>query len=265
MSRTLLLLTFVLSLIGFTSRNHVEAVEFHVTTDIFVGADAKPVETHLTTFHANVVYDSVTSGPGQITIIDFNQQLIYLLDTTDKTQFILKQQDVLGISTSLSIKLRAQLARPDNKITEYIKAHFTPDFDVKDQKKNSTVIFAGTPLSYEVSFEKSLQNNAVQDYYRFCDWSANLNYATVLGGTPPQARFEVNQKLKEAQVFPKEIQRTIKNANPGRIEVVKSKHEFRWESTPQDEQRLTKFIQYQTNFRRIDRNEFFAKQRANNK
>ncbi|MGY8767441.1 MAG: hypothetical protein ACKVH8_03260 [Pirellulales bacterium] len=262
MSRNLLIFSLVLVITLASLQHTTEADGFHVTTDIFVGTNPEPVETHLTTFHSNVVYDSVTSRPGQITIIDFNQGLIYLIDTTDKTQLILKQQDVLELSASLSTKLRSELDTPNNKIPEYIKAHFFPEFIIKDQKNNDSVIFTGTPLSYEVSVEKTTQVSSVQDYYRFCDWSANLNYATVLGGTPPQARFEVNQKLKEDEVLPKEIQRTVKNANPGKIEVVKSKHEFHWKSTAEDTKRISDFIEHQTNFSRITLNKFLAKQRT---
>lgn len=205
------------------------AADFHVTTHVFQGNARVPVVSYQTIFRKNVVYDIATTHPRQVTVVDYASGKITLLDLQRQVKLEMDTQQVL--EHSAYFKSHGEFRGP---LLEFLK---NPEFQVKFAADTSTLTMSGGPLNYEIALQP-INNQAVADEYaRFCDWSAQLNFVCA-GGDPPQARIEVNSQIRAKAAVPQEIRKTIRNANPADAVMLRSTHEFRWELNDSDQRMI---------------------------
>ncbi|MCC9609670.1 hypothetical protein LOC68_04040 [Blastopirellula sp. JC732] len=201
------------------STGSVLAADFQVTNTIFVDNDMQPFMTTQTIFKENVVYDYSLGQVGQAMIIDFDANRVTLLDPQRKRQLSLDIREIIETSTYMRthLDLKKPLLTFCNK----------PQFQVQNEPQNNRVVFGGNPLTYDLTTQPITDKRIVQDYARFCDWSADINFA-YSAGLPAQARKEVNGYFSQNNVLPVEIRRVIRDANPAANNTVRSQHVYRW-------------------------------------
>ncbi|MFI4875241.1 MAG: hypothetical protein ACIALR_07885 [Blastopirellula sp. JB062] len=197
----------------------VSAADFQVTNTIYVGAEKQPFSTTQTIFKDNVVYDRSSGQGAQAMIIDFDANRITLLDPGRNYQLSLDIRQIIEMSTYLRThgEFKTPLLQFCNK----------PAFQIQDEPQNDRVVFNGQPMSYDLTTMPIEDKRMVQDYARFCDWSADINF-TCEGGLPSQSRKVINGYFAENGVLPKEIRRVIRNGNPAQNPTIRSQHEYRW-------------------------------------
>lgn len=197
----------------------VSAADFQVTNAIFVGQEKEPTATTQTIFKDNVVYDHSMGQSTQAMIIDFDANRITLLDPIRKCQLTVDIREVIEMATFL--RTNGDFKSP------LLKFCNEPDFKLQVEPKINRVVFEGNPLSYDLTTLSITDKRIVQDYARFCDWSADVNF-TCAAGLPSKSRKVVNGYFAENNVLPKEIRRVIRNGNPAQNPPIRSQHDYRW-------------------------------------
>ena len=201
------------------------AADFHVTTNVYQGNARVPAVAYQTIFQKNVVYDIATTHPRQVTVVDYVSGKITLLDLQRRVKLEMDTQQVL--EHSAYFKSHGEFRGP---LLEFLKA---PQFETEFSAATNTLTMSGGPLSYEIALQPIDNQAAADEYARFCDWSAQLNFVCA-GGDPPQARIEVNGQMRSRRRIPLEIRKTIRNANPADTVTLRSTHDFRWQLNESD-------------------------------
>lgn len=196
------------------------AADFQVVTRVFKGANPNPAATIQTVFKGSKVYDVATTAPRQATVIDYDSGYITLLDPQRQVKVTLKTQDVLQISTYL--KMNGSF--PNDPLWNFLRE---PEFQTKYDDQLRVLKLDGNPLIYEADLDMLDQQDAVDDYRRFCDWSAQLNFICGVGALP-QARLDLNAQICQRSAVPLEIRKIVRGANPANNMTARSTHAFQW-------------------------------------
>jgi len=207
----------------FSVAAYSQSIDFSVSTAVYVGTARTPAVTYRTLFVDKVVYDVTTSRPREVSIIDFRAGKVTLLAPERKVKLELSIQQVLEGSTYFTNhgEFRSSLMR-------FLR---DPQFDVEHGE--GTISMRGGPLRYDIATERINNREVVDNYARFCDWAAQLNFFTG-GGDPPQARLKLNNQLRQASLVPREIRKTIVNADPTESVTLRSQHDYVWQIGAED-------------------------------
>ncbi len=196
------------------------AAEFQVTTHLFLGAARMPAVSYQTIFQGSKVYDVATTHPRRATIIDYGSRTITMLDPQRQVKLQMSTQQVL--EHSAYFKAHGEFRGP---LLQFLR---DPSFNVTQSPDAQTLTLDGGPLRYDVAVQAVSDQAAVDEYGRFCDWSAQLNFICA-GGDPPQARIDLNNHLRSRGMVPREIRKTIRNPNPADNVTLRTSHDFRWQ------------------------------------
>jgi len=202
-----------------------QAAEFGVTTHIYKAAGRIPIVSCNTVFTGQKVFDVTTSHPRKATIIDYQAGTIDIFSPQHQVKLRLSTQDVLRYSAYF--KSHGEFR---GELMQFLKE---PKFTSEFTPENQTLSMAGGPLRYDVAVARTENRPAVDEYARFCDWAAQLNFVCA-GGSPPAARIEVNARLRSQSVLPQEIRKTILGAEPSETVTLRSTHEYRWLVSDED-------------------------------
>ncbi|PQO41693.1 hypothetical protein [Blastopirellula marina] len=225
--KTSLLATAVLAAsVSLTSLCH--ATDFQVTTRVFDGNNPNPAMTLETVFHGDKVYDVVTTAPRQVTVIDFESGLVTLLDPQRQVKVTLQTQVILQHATYF----KTQGNFPDDPVWNFLR---DPKFTTQYDSEMKVLTMAGGPITYKAELDEIGEQTLADDYARFCDWSALLNFVTGIGGLP-QARIDLNNQMKSKGAVPREIRKTVRNANPAKSVSARTTHDFQWQPNPKASQ-----------------------------
>ncbi|TWT30776.1 hypothetical protein [Blastopirellula retiformator] len=229
----------------------LSAADFQVTNTIFVDNQMQPFAATQTIFKENVVYDYTLGPNGQAMIIDFDANLVTLLDPVRKRQLSLDIRKIIELSTFM--RTNADFNTP------LLQFSSKPSFQRQVEPQNNRAVFTGNPVSYDLTTQPIEDKRIVQDYARFCDWSADVNF-TCSAGLPSQARKEINGFFSEHNVLPVEIRRVIRNANPGKNQTVRSEHAYRWNLSQNDLVTVQRLRAQQAQFQKVAPEQWIADQ-----
>ncbi|PQO30934.1 hypothetical protein DTL21_22315 [Bremerella cremea] len=218
--------------VSLTSLCH--ATDFQVTTRVFDGNNPNPAITLETVFQGEKVYDVVTTAPRQVTVIDYQAGLVTLLDPQRQVKVTMRTQDVLQYSAFFKTKGDF----PDDPVWNFLR---DPKFNTDYDAKMKVLTMQGGPITYTAELDVIDQQTLADVYARFCDWSAQLNFVTGIGGLP-QARIDLNNEMRSKGAVPREIRKTVRNANPAKNVSARTTHEFQWKPDPKASQ-LVKSIE----------------------
>jgi len=217
------ILLFCLAALVLTNRG--DAAEFGVTTHIYKANGRIPFVSCNTVFTGQKVYDVTTSHPRKATIIDYQAGTIDIYSPQHQVKLHMSTQDVLRYSAYF--KSHGEFR---GELMQFLKE---PTFTTEFSAETQTLSMSGGPLRYEVTVQPMDNRPAVDDYVRFCDWAAQLNFVCA-GGSPPAARIEVNNRLRSQAALPNEIRKTILGSDPSDTISLRSTHEYRWVVGEQD-------------------------------
>ncbi|RCS46067.1 hypothetical protein DTL42_16395 [Bremerella cremea] len=223
MKTTLLVTAVLFTWVSLASLNH--AADFQVSTRLYEGNNPNPAITLETIFKGEKVYDVITTAPRQVTIIDFEAGLVTLLDPQRQVKVTLRTQEIL--ENSAYFKTKGNF--PDNPLWNFLR---DPEFSTQYDPQMKLLKMEGGPITYEVDLDLIDQQPLADTYSRFCDWAAQLNFVTGIGGLP-QARMELNNQIGSKGAVPREVRKTVRYSDPAKSSFARSTHDYQWKSTPQ--------------------------------
>lgn len=208
--------------------NHVQADDFLVETDIFVGMANEPAVQTRTLFASGVVYDFMLTGSQEIVIFDPKRGKFVLLDRGHRVQTALANEEILKFTAGI------QAASQEKGDEVFFQRNWSLTFD----EKTGWLELSGEHLQYRAKGIPPEDAGAARQYREFADWYARLN-AMRQGNIPPFARIELNRALLNRGLLPTEIERTISVASvPKRKYVVHSRHLAQWGLSNTDHKRI---------------------------
>jgi hypothetical protein len=227
----------------------VQAEDFRVETDVFLGGEREPVAQNVTLFSGGLVYDFPLIGPQEITVFDSGRGRFVLLDVPRKTKATLTTQELL--QTTAAIKVQAQ------ELDGVFAFAADPQFQVEAGGQEGWLTLSSSLLSYRAKGIKPRLTATADTYREFADWYARLN-ATRPGNLPPFPRLELNRSLAERQQVPEEVELTVepKNRWAGRKLVVRSHHIFNWRLSNTDRKRIETAGTYMADFQALSFQEY---------
>lgn len=202
----------------------VAATDFVVETTIVTEGQRAPSARFTTIFLEEQVYDTVQEQPDRATVIDFNQETVWLLDGQAES----KQK----LTFDTLVYLEAEASRRALQMSPLVQFAAAPEFAGRTwDPRTRTVRLTHEVLGYEAELDTDVSPDIAARYRAFADWSARLQ--TLSPGLPPHARLELNREIAIREAVPLKI-RSRRQISTGQFETVESQHVFRRELTPAD-------------------------------
>jgi len=246
MNRCLFLMSFAL-FCGVAAP--VLAQQFRVASEVFDDNDSKPIVETLTLFQNGVAYDFQLTGSQLITLVDPRRERLVLLDPDRRLQTTVKMRD---LSAHIE-RLRQQGAQGKGAW------FFNPTFKM-EETTDGYLNLNSSMLKYRVKGEEPKAPQAVQQYQRFADWSARLNFTPRT--MPPFARIELDRILAERGEMPVEVELTLTLGPLNPTLVRRSKHSVIWSLSKTDRQRIENVGEHMARFESVAFQDFYSEKAA---
>jgi hypothetical protein len=237
-SLALTLLLVVDSLVG----GAAELSDFRIDSRIYLEPRPEPLARNTTIFSGDKVYDFALEEPFEAAIFQTSSQLFVLLDESRQMQTHLSGDELLKFTAALQV--RAQGASPLARFAAQ------PELPVTWDASAQQLVLSSPLWTYTVQTQPAPSAAAGGRYRLFADWYARLN-TTHPGALPPGPRLLLNAALLERHVLPLEIRRAITLSGQAPT-VTRSQHDYHWQLTRDDRQRLQRADQHQARFERVD-------------
>lgn len=227
----------------------LEAQDFRIDTDLFVGANKEPETQNLTLFANGVVYDFLLTEPEQVTVLDPVRGRIHLLHVGKQLKTTITTEELL----KLTAEIRAR--EPSDKQSAFF---LDPQFEHAVDAEKKELVLKSRPLTYRVVGMEPKDKSTVQMYREFADWYARLNAVMTRGSLPPFSRLQLNQALAEKSWIPTEIQRTVivRDKLVERRLEARTHHIPNWLLSNTDHKRIELVADQLANFQQVSPKEF---------
>lgn len=233
----------ILILLGLTNVLYSQEIEhpsFRIDTDIYVDLKQPPIQQTVTLFQNGICYDFGSDETGLTTIVDAQQQKIFVLDAKRK------------LKTEVSmVALQAEIDQALAQAPESMKQVTVEEWSVDDQQLKQLTV-GNEDFRYITTVVQPQNAKAATQYATFADWSARLNAAHP-PKIPPYIRLRLNRALAEQSFLPKRITR-VSRQNTIYANVVPT-----WQLSSDDRKRIETAMQSQKEFVAVTPNEFWAK------
>jgi len=222
-----------------------QAEDFRIENRVFVEGKKEAESQSSTFFQGGTVYDFM-SEPAEVTIFDKPSGRFVLLNMTRQEQTELSLTEVAAFAEKLK-----QLA---SKQTDPLSKFFAdPKFEERFDAASGDLVLSSPLVTYRITTKAAERPVVSKQYREFSDWYARLNAMLNTGARPPQARLMVNDALARQDVLAREVTLTItalKNNTPQKT-VVRSEHDWAYELTRSDLDRIENAQKARANFRSL--------------
>lgn len=172
--------------------------DFRVDTDVFLDDDEETFSEHLTLFYGQVAYDFVVKGTEEITILNFKDGKISLLDVKRRQRADLTTAELLDFSAKIKD------IGTNNQAEDLVAPRFEVAFD--DEQKSLELV--SRKITYRATGIEPSNPSVATRYREFTDWYARLN--SMRPPNPPHfGRLELNRQLADRGLLPQDIERTV--------------------------------------------------------
>lgn len=177
---------------------NLTAQDFRVDTDVFLADDEETFSEHLTLFYGNVVYDFRVKGPEEITILNFQDGTISLLDVKRRQRADLTTAELLDFSAKIK----------DIGTNNQAEDLVAPKFQVMFDEEQKSLELVSRKITYRATGIEPSTASVATRYREFTDWYARLN--SMRPPNPPHfGRLELNRQLADRGLLPQDIERTV--------------------------------------------------------
>jgi len=250
-SNHLLATSLILWIGGFSGGQLVRATEFRVDTDIYLGAEDRPLASMTSWCTEKRIYDQSDGEDGCITIFDLERREVTLLSPKEKQRTRLSFDQILRFVAATTTRT-TELA----PVVRFAAApKFAPQWDEKTQR----IALKHELMSYSAKLAVPPDAASAEQYRTFTDWAARLN--TLCPGLPPAARLQLNQAIADRQAVPLSVRRTTAAAGGLATDMV-SRHAYRWQLSAADTARLAVFDSWANSLQFVDYESFRRSQGA---
>ena len=199
------------------SDESVNQTEFAVDTSVFVADKKTPEIRTRTVFVGARAYDVVGTSNGSVACFDFDTQVVFLVDRTNRIRTSLPFEHLLRFQSQLAARLQkreglgAFLAQPK----------FIREFDGTE----NTIKLSSPWMSY-VAQGNEAPSDQVELFTDFADWSARLSSLLSPTAPPARARLELNRALKRRNW---QVTSVTRSGGPRAVSLgtVRSEHTYR--------------------------------------
>ena len=226
------------------------AAEFRIESRIYQGKEKQPVSRSLTLFHAGVIYDYLDE-PKRVAVLDPKGGRFILLDPQRKLRAEVKNTDVRRFTDGLQ-----ELLAKSGSAQARFQAQ--PSFSVDWSEPAGTLSLTSETMTYKVDARPAPSADVAEQYREFCDWCAQLNALLSPAGSPPFARFALDQELAQRGLVPKQVSLHINGMLGSPSVKVHSEHEFAWRLLDADRRRIDETGQQLSSFEPINVSNFTA-------
>ena len=232
------LVTNLLLVGGLLSAAQAPAQDFVVSNKVYnLDLDPKkkePVVCSTTLFWVGRAYDFLETPQGQTIetiIIDKSNDLIIILDPDRQ----MKTEITTGeVATQIG---RLLAAAQDPGTSELVKFSAAPKFTETVDPKTDELILEGKWMRYVVKTEAPENPFAAKQYNETADWLAQTNIVLTRKELP-FPRLKLNEVLKQRQVIPLSIERTIMPEGRRKPQTIRSEHHIQRGLSAKDKRRI---------------------------
>ena len=218
-----------------------------IETDVFAGDSDEAVESHVTIFTKDTIYD-VRTKPDRLTIaFDRNSRRFLIGRTAPPMQTSLTAADLIRFSATLHTKA-VDSADP------VIRFAADPKFKQAYDRKNGRLSLTSELWDYDVEVQPVATPVARKRYREFSDWFTYLN--AIFRPVPPGARLELNGALDHHQVLPTKVCVTLKTH--GQSIKQSSQHRVKFSLDASEQALLDKWQQEQQTLPIVEFSRFHA-------
>jgi hypothetical protein len=234
----------------------LDAQEFRIETEIFVGDETEPVSRTVTLFEESAVYD-FSEEP--------TETVVYRRSVNEKKgQFILldpqtRQRTDVEVAQiePLMTKLEDWAGQHGDKLMQFCAE---PIFDESYDEETGELLLASKLWTYRAATVPVDEKAASERFREFTDNYVQLNTMLHPDGLLPGPRLSLNRALTLYGVVPVEIRRTI---NGDEKHQVRASHLFSWRLSREDRSRLDEVRRDLANYKKVDNKAFLsARKRA---
>jgi hypothetical protein len=198
----------------------VQAEDFRVDSQVFVGKETKPQSSNVTMFHGPHAYDFLNQPP-QITFYDLPRGRIVLVDPDRRVKAEVSRATLDAFCSNLKHLEK----RTEDPVLDFA---LRPAFEEQNDE-DAERVFKSKYVTYRIKPLAAELDGMAGKYRAFSDASARLNALVNRGSLPPFPRLLVNESLDEAEQVPAQVQLTVAPARlvGGHTVLLRSEHEFR--------------------------------------
>lgn len=199
------------------------------------------VATSLTMFHAGKVFDWLPAV-GEVTVFEpaHERFIIFngkrMIATTVSFEQIQQLLDAAHDETKSYVKRLEKRGDVDARSTiGPLKFQLNPDFSEEFVTTSKHLKLDSPQYSYQVDCGQSPVAEATDEYLKYTDWAARLNYVLHPRSQFPNPRLELNRSLRRRGLIPLRVQVNVAFDRPW---VLQAQHRFVWGFEDQDRQHI---------------------------
>ena len=227
--------------------NSGAANDFAIETHVYFGGDAEPVESYLTIFHGDKIYDLRTAPDQSTTVFDCKTRNFQIARFDPAIQSLIASDQLIRFSTSL--QARAKESR-DPLLLFAVAPSFEHDFDSATKR-----LTLKSPLwDYVVDVRTTDDTDLLSRYREFADWFTYLN--SVFRPLPPGLRLELNRILHQHRALPKHVSVRVRQA--GHEMIHHSEHKWIQPLGPRELEAIASWASQKGKLRKVSFIEYHA-------
>jgi hypothetical protein len=223
----------------------LSGAEFRMESRIAAG-DGAVVSHNLTLFTATRVFDLQLTEPGEAALFDFAENRCVLLRPASRTKIVIPFDELLEFVAAAIVRAN------DGSPPALVRAAARPEFEETCQPDTGRLVLSNPLMEYAVETVVPEVPSASGQYRLFADWAARMN--TLSPGLPPAARLELNRELAERGVIPVRVQLQLAPKEGTRTRWI-STHQYVWELTDEDRQRMAQLESWDRSFQPVSVNQ----------
>ncbi len=223
------------------------AQEFRVYTQVYDEADTAkrsrdggppPIVTRsLSMFHAGKVYDYI-EPVGEVTVFEPARRRFTILSTSremtttvefDELKHLLK---MARLETEKYLtQLDLQATKASQKAARSLRFQLAPRFQEQYDLDKKRLTLLSPYFRYDVGFAAARSNQIADEYLRYADWIARLNYVLHPRALFPEPRLALNRSLRRLGMIPVEVELHADVAGGVHL---RAQHQIHWELNSKD-------------------------------
>jgi hypothetical protein len=201
-------------------------------------ADLQPIVRSVMIFHAGKVYDYIEPAQ-EITVFEPALKRYTVINKQRQVRSELSQEQILHFLDLAKGEAQKHLLHEDvesnSKSLELLKFQLHPAFTVAFDAKKLQLSLDSSNFHYLVTGIAPSTPDAVENYLRVADWTAQLNSVLHPNSLLPGPRMVLNQELRQRKLVPSSVELKV-DADPA-IHLF-AQHEWTWNLKDTDRQMI---------------------------
>ena len=219
------------------------AQEFRIYTRVFAPDPAGGAEhvmaRSLSLFHAGKVYDRAETGPdAELVVFEPAHQRFEILHVSKSLATSVHFDELNHRMKLAADTVRAYIGELEQQkqpgAAEGVAAlrfGLEPSFEESFDNGQIRLTLASPFVTYRAQGTKAEAAEIAEAFRRYADWTARLNYALHPRAPYPGPRLALNERLRQRQLIPVQVELETRMSSPGRL---RAEHQIQWQLDAKD-------------------------------